>query len=315
MDSLLEVISPKFRNDFLKKAPKKRQFIQTFDFRRRNQLSKETRISLERIHESFAKEIAIYLNNKLRSNVQFKLNTIKQYSIEEFYEILNNPTSLYLINIISQKRNVVFELRQDFSFYILDRLLGGPGSTNFENRELTRIELKVIESIIKNFLKTLSATWKNTFEFDAEIQSHYNNGDYLQFVRRGDSVVTMAYQVSINEKIHLNNAFNITYPFLLIEEMIPVVKVDSKKSPQKASEKEKLFIQDNLSAIKAPLIVDLGTSSLSVREIVKLQVGDIIMLDKCSNDNLSLKIGKNHFFEGRAGMLKNKMAFRITHKR
>lgn len=314
MEAILEVLSPQFRRNYHTQEDSKKRFIQTFDFRHRNQLSKDSRKNLERIHDGLAKEVAAYLNNKLRSNIRITLNRVKQFSIEEFYEILHNPSSIFLLNLTPQRRNVVFEFRPDFSFYILDRLLGGPGSTQFEARELTVIEQKIMHGLLQDILMIFRGIWEKTAEFEIQIQNYYSSGDYLQFVRRGDSVVSISYQVSINEKIHLNNVFNITYPFLLIEELIPVIQLEEKEQKRQATEKEKLIMRDNIGSIRTPVVVDLGTSRLTVNELMKLQVGDVVMLDQYIEDFLTLRVGDHPLFAGRAGIWKNKMAFRITRR-
>ncbi len=60
--------------------------------------------------------------------------------------------------------------------------------------------------------------------------------------------------------------------------------------------------------------LSLGKSHLSVDELSKLQVGDVVLLDRRPQDNLVLNVGQNAVFKGRAGRLKNKLAFRITQK-
>ncbi len=314
MDELLKVLSPKYRKNFYREEPPPRQFVQTYDFRNRGKLSKETRRILERIHDSYATEAAVHLNNTLRANIRIQLNSVKQYALEEYYQILQNPTSIYVFNLSPQKRNIVFEIRNTLSFYILDRLLGGPGSTNDEDRELTKIERKIVQNVVDYLIKIFQTTWEKTAGFKMKLQNYLTSSDYLQFVRRGDSVVTINYKMSFNEKIHLNNVFNITYPYLLIEELIPVIEQEDRENKRPSSIHEVQFMRNSIENIFVPVSIDLGKSNLSVNEVMKLQKGDVLLLDTHVKGLLDLQIGNKVLFKGTAGQYKNKTAFKILDK-
>lgn len=314
MDDLLKVLSPQYRKIFHKEEPPSRQFVQTYDFRNRGKLSKDSRRILERIHDSYATESAVHLNNTLRTNIRIQLNSVKQYSLEEYYQILQNPTSIYVYNLLPYNRNVVFELGNNLSFYILDRLLGGPGSTNGEDRKLTKIEQKIVQNVVDQLIKIFQMTWEKTAEFKMKMLNYLTSSDYLQFVRRGDSVVTINYKMSLDEKIHLNNVFNITYPYLLIEELIPVIEQDEEENKRQSTIHDIQFMRKSIEQISVPVSIDLGKSNLTVNEIMKLQKGDVLPLDTHVNGLINLQIGNKVLFRGTAGKFKNKMAFKILHK-
>ena len=132
--------------------------------------------------------------------------------------------------------------------------------------------------------------------------------------RSGDSVVTINYKMSFNEKIHLNNVFNITYPYLLIEELIPVIEQEDRENKRPSSIHEVQFMRNSIENIFVPVSVDLGKSNLSVNEVMKLQKGDVLLLDTHVKGLLDLQIGNKVLFKGTAGQYKNKTAFKILDK-
>ena len=315
MDAILEVVSPKFRKYFIEETKcQKKQYIQSYNFKHRNQLSKDTRRILERIHDHFASELAIFLLNKLRTNVKIKKNSIKQFTVEEFEKQLQFPTSIYLLNLQPQKRNIIFNYHHSFSFFVIDRLLGGPGSTNYKSRELTRIEQNILRNITGDIKTIFQSAWSKTVKFDLSIQNYYSRGDHLQFVRRGDNLISVSFQLHLDEETALNDVFTVTYPFMLISELFPGIMLEDSEPLNKSSKKERSVLSDNIKKIVAPVSLSLGQSHLSVDELSKLQVGDVVLLDRRPQDNLALNVGENTVFKGRAGLLKNKLAFRITQK-
>ena len=213
-----------------------------------------------------------------------------------------------------QKRDIIFEFHPGFSLFILDRLLGGSGNTKYNSCELTQIEQKIMRKIVNAIMKIFQSAWEKTIKFDLNIQNYYSRGDHLQFARKGDNVVSIVFHISIDDDIQLKNALNITYPFFLIDELIPSALPEDSEPLQKSSNKEKVVMQNKISEISTPVTVGLGKSMMSLDELTKLQIGDIVMLDRRPQDNLDMNVGQNAVFRGQAGVLKNKMAFRITHK-
>ncbi len=315
MDAILEVVSPKFRKYFLEETKnQKNQYIQSYNFKHRNQLSRDTRRILDRVHDHFGTELANYLINKLRVSINIKKNSINQFTIEEFDKRLQFPTSIYLINLQPQKRNIIFNFHHSFSFFIIDRLLGGPGSTNYKSRELTRIEQNILRNVVDEIKDIFQSAWAKTIKFDLNIQNYYSRGDHLQFVRKGDNLVSVSFQLHLDEETVLNEVFTITYPFMLINELFPGVLQEDSEPLKRSSKIEKNLMYDNVKRLTAPVSLSLGKSNLSVDELSKLQVGDVVLLDRRPQDSLALNVGQNAVFMGRAGLWNNKMAFRITHK-
>jgi len=315
IDSILEVISPVLKKNRNLDSPTfQNRAVSTYDFRHRNRLKRETRKIIERIHDGFAREFAIYLNTKLQTNIKVLLTSVYQFTVEEFQEVLQNPTCLYVMQLSPQQRSTVFEIRQNLAFYIVDRILGGPGNTNHSARELTKIEQNILSRLVEDILSDFLSAWEKTATFDIKLQSYFSSGNYLQFVRRGDSVVSVAFEINIDDKVHLKNMFNITYPYFLIEELIPNISLEIEEVKIHSTDSERLLIEKNIESIATPVVVKLGQSVLSIEEIMNLQLGDVVMLNKRVDDDLELSIGKGANFLGRSGMVRDQLAFKVTQK-
>ncbi|MEC4677386.1 MAG: FliM/FliN family flagellar motor switch protein, partial [Nitrospirota bacterium] len=63
----------------------------------------------------------------------------------------------------------------------------------------------------------------------------------------------------------------------------------------------------NLSAV-----AEIGKAELTVGELTKLSVGDVIMLNRTVKEDLDLKIEGKTVFHGRAGLHRGNVAFQIT---
>jgi flagellar motor switch protein FliM len=77
------------------------------------------------------------------------------------------------------------------------------------------------------------------------------------------------------------------------------------------TEAQKKALETKVKQSDLELIVELGTSSITIEEFLTMGIGDVIQLDKKINEPLILKIGDIPKFTVQPGKLKKKMAVQI----
>ena len=60
------------------------------------------------------------------------------------------------------------------------------------------------------------------------------------------------------------------------------------------------------------MVADLGSTTLTVRDLLGIQRGDVIKLRKEVDGEIDIKVGSNQKFYGVLGANNNKMAIKIT---
>lgn len=288
-----------------------RRSVRNFDFLNPDRLTRNTRKILENIHNSFSKIFAAHLSNNLRANVNIQLVSLDQMSINEFTESMNNPTCLYQFGMNPYGRDSVVEFHPSLAFFIVDRILGGPGHGSQFLRELTEIEQNIMSKLVIDSLDHLRSAWNRIAELQTTKPKYFSSPSYVQFAKSGESVISAAFEVEIEKT---QNMFMITYPYYLIDKLIP--QTDKKKRPTagQASQSEKLMIQRNLELTQAPVSVTLGRSKLSIEELVNLREGDVVLLNRLIADELELIIGGQTRFLGKAGVVSNRLAFKVVQR-
>ena len=120
-----EVVSQEEMESILSSVPiketepeqvKQYQPIHGYDFNQKDRLSKETKKSVEHIHDTFAKEIGAYVGGKLRIDAFIRLVSIDQFSMNEVLESVSNPSCLFIFRLLEQERSAVFELNPELVF-------------------------------------------------------------------------------------------------------------------------------------------------------------------------------------------------------
>ena len=77
---------------------------------------------------------------------------------------------------------------------------------------------------------------------------------------------------------------------------------------------DKQKILNKLGCSDVKINVMLGSTDLSIGDVVDLKIGDVVRLDNSINDNLIVKVNSIPKFLGRPGTKKNKIAINVIDK-
>ncbi|MDR2401564.1 MAG: flagellar motor switch protein FliM [Deferribacteraceae bacterium] len=290
-------------------VPKK---ISVYDFRRPDRVSKEQLRSIRNLHDKFARNFSSNLSSFLRTITDISLVSVDQMTYGEFLMSLPDPTSFNIISMIPLQGNAVLEINPSLVFPIVDKLLGGAGLPLFQVRELTQLEMTIIDGIIMLILKDLEEVWKQVVpnvRFKKELSE--NSPHVIQIVAQNEVVVLIVFEVKFGEATGM---MNLCLPALVLEPILGKISsqdwlIGAKKG--RTGEYE-IRILELLETMLVKCSVELGRTILSMEEILELSAGDTVLLNKKSTQPLNMYVGNRHKFFGNLGVLGVKKALKIT---
>jgi len=288
--------------------------IKIYDFKRPDKFSKDQIRTLQMMHETFARLTTTSLSAQLRTIVHVHVASVDQLTYEEFLRSIPNPTTLAVINMDPLKGSSIFEIDPSITFTVIDRLFGGPGEASKINRELTDIELSVIEGIIVRILGNLREAWSNVIDLRPRLGNIETNPQFAQIVPPSDMVVLITLETKVGD---VEGMTNFCIPYLTIEPIITKLSAQYwYSSIRKGGTSENLAIlKKRLDTVMVNLIAELGSLEVTVRDVLSLQKGDIIKLEQNKvDDNMTLKIGNKPKFFARPGVVGSHMAVQIIDK-
>ena len=175
-------------------------------------------------------------------------------------------------------------------YTIVDRMLGGVGVPLEKAREFSEIELAIIEKIFTVCVNLLREPWTNVVELEAKLKRIETNSQFAQIISPSETsaVVTMNMRIG-----NVEGMMNICMPYEVLEPVID--KLNTKywystiKDMDKSANRE--FIEVAIARARIPVKAELGRSTISVKDFVNIQKGDIIKLNTRVDDELSVFVG------------------------
>ncbi|GAX87903.1 flagellar motor switch protein FliM [Lebetimonas natsushimae] len=312
IDALLEVVQEEnVAPEELEKAPdilEQRQ-ITLYDFKRPNRVSKEQLRSLRAIHDKMARGLASDISALMRSIVEIQLHSVDQMTYGEFLMSLPSPTSFNVFSLKPLDGKGVIEINPSIVFPMIDRLLGGEGAPYETNREFTDIELNLLDQILKVITQNMKEAWSPIMELFPVIEAKESSPNVVQIVAQNEIVVMVVMEIVIG---HTSGMMNICYPVISIESLLPKLAnrdlMLSGTSGRKSRNKE---LRALIRGAKIELEAVLGYAQMSMKEIIDLEVGDIIKLDRPADDTVLVKVDGREKFIADFGVKRYRRSIKI----
>ena len=292
------------------KSGKEKKRLKVYDFRRPDKFSKDQIRTLQMMHETFARLTTTSLSATLRTMVHVHVVSVDQLTYEEFTRSIPSPTTLGIVNMDPLKGSSVVEIDPSVTFAIIDRLFGGKGEPLKTNRELTEIELSVIEGIIVRLLGNLRESWANAIDLRPRLGNIEINPQFAQIVPPNSMVVLTTFDTKVGD---VEGMMNFCIPYITIEPIISKLSAQYWYSSIRKGITTENFnlIKDQISDVRIEVVAKLSETELSYRDIASIQVGDIIRLKDTIHTDVDIFIGGSVKFRGKAGTLGKRTAIQI----
>ena len=179
--------------------------VANYDFHRADRISQDQMRSLHLLHDYFGRNFASSLSAYLRAFVDVNLISIDQVPYSDFLKLLPDPTLFSSIGMRPLDSNMALELNPSLVFPMIDMLLGGPGNTPLGERNLTEIELNIIEGVIKLAMRDLKEAWRPIMDLEFYLDGMGSKPQMFQIVSPGETVVAVGLEIKVGENSGMMN--------------------------------------------------------------------------------------------------------------
>ena len=209
------------------------------------------------------------------------------------------------------KGNIIIEMATNIGYTIIDRLLGGMGEPLEKNRDFSEIELSILERIFNIIISLLREPWKNVVEIEPYLERIETNSQFAQIISPTEMIAIVTINVNIGG---VEGLMNICLPFMTLEDVMDKLNTKYWFSTMQNKDESSYadVIETAINKALVPVSAYLGKSQITVMDFVNLQVGDIIKLDRCVEDELDVYVGNIVKFKALPGSFSDNYAVKIT---
>ncbi len=311
IDALLSAISTGEVNAEEIKHEESQKRVKQWDFRRPDKFSKDQVRTLEMLYENYARHLTTSLATFLRTAVEVKLVSVQQMTYGEFVQSLPNPTIMCSYSLKPLSGSAVLEMNPELGLMIVERLLGGKLRLPDKPRELTDIEQTILRKVILRILSHVQEAWENVAEVQASLERMELNPQFIQVVAPNQMVIL----ITLSVKGEGSEGFmNFCLSDTLLEPVLPKLSAHYwfGSARQTASKETLEALRRRVERTKVDVVANVGSCTVTVRELMALRPGDVIVLSTRADSACEVRVGSSVKFRGKPGVLGSKLAVQIV---
>jgi flagellar motor switch protein FliM len=255
--------------------------VRLHDFRRPSKFAKDHLKTLNIIYDNYARLVTNFLTGYLRTVVQIDVVSVETLAYNDFSNSILNPVIISVVDFTPLTGSIIIEIAPNISYALVDRILGGKGYSMDKVRDFTEIEIAILERVITQMLNIMREPWENILAVRPRLERIETNVQFAQIISPNEMVALITLDVTIGEA---EGMINICMPYMVLEPIMP--KLSTKfwfASIEKgATEETKELIANKIKTTLIPIKACLGKTSITIKEFLELQAGDVLQLDTIS---------------------------------
>ncbi len=269
---------------------------------------------LDVIYEKFMRSFRVSLSSALRKIASLNLASTDFLKFNEFINTLPMPTCMSVLRFSKLRGSALFVIESKLAYALVDSFFGGADRpyTKTDGKDFTAIELSIIRKVVELAIKDLEDAWASVFKIGCGFVRTEVNPQFVGIVPPTDIVIASTFDVELE---NANGTMTLVIPYSTIE---PIKQKLSTGFQMESDQTEKKMwteiIKKQLFATNLNLKVDLGNAEITLEELMRLKVGDVIPLDQDATGEFNVQVEEVNKFKGYYGIHHGTVAVQVTKK-
>jgi flagellar motor switch protein FliM len=283
--------------------------IVPFDLANQDRIIRGRMPVLEIVNDRFARLCTNALTNTIRKRVELNPISIDMTKFGDFLRSLPVPTSINIFKMEPLRGNAIIVVDSRLVFALVENVFGGSGSTpKVEGRDFTRIEQAIVDRIIKIALDNMEESWRPVHDVKHELVRSEINPQFAAIVPPSDVVVVINFEVELDTSI---GSMIICLPYATIEPIRSKLHASFQTERLEVDHAWVSRLKERLLETPIELKIHMGNTQITSNQLLRLQIGDVLVLDTDIEDMLRCTLAGVTKYWGIAGTVKYNKAYQI----
>jgi flagellar motor switch protein FliM len=252
--------------------------VRPYDIGRQERIVRGRMPTLELINERFARLLRISLYSFLRRSPEISVGPVRVIKYSDFTRNLPVPTNLNLVHAKPLRGTALFVFDPNLVFQIIDCLFGGNGKihTRVEGRDFTATELRIIQNVLRLVFADLEKSWQPVHPLTFEYVRSEMNTQFANIATPTEVVVVCTFAIDLGSG---GGEFNVCMPYAMLEPLRDVIYSGMQADRGESDTRWVTMLTRQIQDAEVDLVANLGTATVTLRDLMQLEVGDVIGLD------------------------------------
>ena len=284
------------------------RWLRTVDFTRPTKFTTDQERRIRRAMDTFTERANTRLVAEHRTAIEMEVIDVGQFTFANAFAQIPDHSVHIQIDTAPHEGRMLLSAELPVVLVALERMLGGRPDTASRDRELTDIDLMVVQRMFATIVESLSAVWFDVSEMTLEISAVDTQAETVQVAAGSEPTLALTLEARLDG---LSSTMALLIPYAAIA---PVAAAFSRHD-EEVSTRDPLVaaaVNEGLSHVEVSLRAEVADTQLTLAEILALQPGDVIRLDANADAELTLFADRTPVHHARGGRSGKHRAIQIT---
>ncbi len=276
--------------------PDRAREVVPWEVNRGGRFSKEQLLAVRKLHEVLAGNLTRSLGTYLGVPCEVKVISAETLSYGGFLRRV--PGVTYLATVRWQPLETFIAVQFDLALGLamIDVLLGGPGKTSAEARDLTEIEEGILESVCKLVCEEMETVWRPYGAAELEFDRRQEAGEIPLLLPPDEKILSVSLELRLAE---IRGLFTVVLPAGITQPLLHSITPISVSQMRKkwSANREKIWRQ--LLGCRFPVELALAPGRVRGDDLLALTTGQVLSLPQKVEEPAVLSVGGREMFWAR----------------
>lgn len=267
---------------------------------------------LEVVFDRYVRSASSSLRSFTSNSVDVEIEKTQNTKFGEYIDSFATPSMMAVVKAIEWDGFMLVVMENQLIYSFVEVLFGGRKTQNslkVEGRPYTSIEQSIIHSLIELLLNDLSSSFDVVTPVNFQLDRLESNPKFAAISREGDGVMTLTLNITMDSR---GGKVDFIFPYSTLE---PVKKTLSRSFLAEKGNKDPSWVrhfEKEISNAKITVEGILNGTTSTMGEMLKLSIGQTIILNKIADDALDMKVSGIKCGKGILGKVNGKIALQLT---
>ena len=292
----------------LEEEAKSETEVVAYNLTSQNIMLRDQFYALEEVYDKFATLFEAHLSSVLQRSMEVEFVSTEMVKYQECISAFSSPTSFTVFTMDPLIGSAMLAIEPRLVYSLIDCMFGGDGKPTERMREFTLIEQRMVRRFASEVLTNLQQAWKTIDPISIAIKRAEIKPEFVHLASPNDLMVVIVFAVKGRE---FSGNIHLCIPYLMLEpikDKLSSKYLRGKNQEHTWSEQLEMLLQDT----PVTIIAELGITSRSVKDLLDLQVNDVLQLNTGPEDLITLTVDHVPKYLGFPGIIKGNRAVEIA---
>jgi flagellar motor switch protein FliM len=261
------------------------------------------------VSDLFLPPFQIALTQAFRKEVKASLLIVEMGKFDSFLDKIPPMSSYHLIKVDPLTNTMLLVFTASTVYFLLEHFYGGDGRMHAKTEgDYTLIEKRFIQKVVDILLATFQKAWTPIKPVKISMIRAASHPRTMRVLQDKDWVVTARFKLEIDDAAE---EFYFCFSFAHLEPLRSKLYGGPEHELELDTRWQPILIHYVKESGWVNVTGCVGSSVLSAPEISRLEVGDIITLDREASHDMELLVEDYPKFHGQPGVYRGKNAFQV----